>query len=150
MSGITEGPDFTIARLGECRVPSPMVGARFVPDNDRVLYHSKFDDLEAWLEKGAAPPSMEAAGPREKLFFDPATLACGIVTCGGLCPGLNDVVRAIVHVVSAAASGTLRQQGGQEYDDAALVCFADHFAQSVEDDGHAFFVTCVQRVDAFL
>ena len=30
------------------------------------------------------------------LFFDPATLACGIVTCGGLCPGLNDVIRAIV------------------------------------------------------
>ena len=30
------------------------------------------------------------------LFFDPAKLACGIVTCGGLCPGLNDVIRAIV------------------------------------------------------
>ena len=30
------------------------------------------------------------------LFFDPAQLACGIVTCGGLCPGLNDVIRAIV------------------------------------------------------
>ena len=39
---------------------------------------------------------MECAGPRERLFFDPATLACGIVTCGGLCPGLNDVIRAIV------------------------------------------------------
>ena len=73
-----------------------MVGARFVPDNDRVLYHAKLDDLQAWLDKSAAPPSMEAAGPREKLFFDPATLACGIVTCGGLCPGLNDVIRSIV------------------------------------------------------
>ena len=39
---------------------------------------------------------MESAGPRQRLFFDPATLACGIVTCGGLCPGLNDVIRAIV------------------------------------------------------
>jgi 6-phosphofructokinase 1 len=39
---------------------------------------------------------MEVAGPREKLFFDPSQLACGIVTCGGLCPGLNDVIRAIV------------------------------------------------------
>jgi 6-phosphofructokinase 1 len=39
---------------------------------------------------------MEAAGPREKLFFDPGQLACGIVTCGGLCPGLNDVIRSIV------------------------------------------------------
>ena len=39
---------------------------------------------------------MEAAGPREKLFFDPSQLACGIVTCGGLCPGMNDVIRSIV------------------------------------------------------
>jgi 6-phosphofructokinase 1 len=39
---------------------------------------------------------MEAAGPREKIFFDPSKLACGIVTCGGLCPGLNDVIRSIV------------------------------------------------------
>ncbi len=39
---------------------------------------------------------MEAAGPREKLFFDPSQLACGIVTCGGLCPGVNDVIRSIV------------------------------------------------------
>ena len=46
--------------------------------------------------KGTDPPSMEAAGPREKLFFDPSKLACGIVTCGGLCPGLNDVIRSIV------------------------------------------------------
>jgi 6-phosphofructokinase 1 len=39
---------------------------------------------------------MELAGPRERLLFDPARLTCGIVTCGGLCPGLNDVIRAIV------------------------------------------------------
>jgi len=48
------------------------------------------------LAEGADPPAMEAAGPREKLFFDPSPLACGIVTCGGLCPGLNDVIRSIV------------------------------------------------------
>jgi 6-phosphofructokinase 1 len=96
MSGITESPDFTIARLGECRVPSPMAGARFVPETERVLYHATIGEMKPWLERGADPPSMEAAGPREKLYFDPATLACGIVTCGGLCPGLNDVIRAIV------------------------------------------------------
>jgi 6-phosphofructokinase 1 len=39
---------------------------------------------------------MECAGPRERIFFEPSGLACGIVTCGGLCPGLNDVIRAIV------------------------------------------------------
>ena len=48
------------------------------------------------LDKGAAPPAMESAGPRRMLFFDPKKLVCGIVTCGGVCPGLNDVIRAIV------------------------------------------------------
>jgi 6-phosphofructokinase 1 len=73
-----------------------MTGGRFVSDDDRVLYHVKVEDVKGWLDKGAAPPAMETAGPRETLYFDPATLACGIVTCGGLCPGLNDVIRSIV------------------------------------------------------
>ncbi len=73
-----------------------MTGGRFVSDDDRVLYHVKVDEVKGWLDKGAAPPAMETAGPRETLYFDPATLACGIVTCGGLCPGLNDVIRSIV------------------------------------------------------
>jgi 6-phosphofructokinase 1 len=90
-------PDFTIARLGECRVPSPMSGVGFVDDEERVLYPSTLDELRRLRnESNGEPPSMESAGPRERLFFDPSSLACGIVTCGGLCPGLNDVIRAIV------------------------------------------------------
>jgi 6-phosphofructokinase 1 len=88
--------DFTVARLGECRFQSPMSGVRFTSDDERVLYHSKPADMKDWLDKGLTPPAMEAAGPRRMLFFDPAQLACGIVTCGGLCPGLNDVIRAVV------------------------------------------------------
>lgn len=88
--------DFTIARLGECRIRSPMSDVRFTRDNERVLYHAGFEDMKAWLDRGENPPSMESAGPREMLFFDPSRLACGIVTCGGLCPGLNDVIRSIV------------------------------------------------------
>ncbi len=37
----------------------------------------------------------ELGGPREKLFFNPEEVTVGIVTCGGLCPGLNDVIRAL-------------------------------------------------------
>ncbi|HEX7136495.1 MAG TPA: ATP-dependent 6-phosphofructokinase [Vicinamibacterales bacterium] len=88
--------DFAIERLGPCRIPSPMPGARFVNDDERILYHATFRDMKPWLDEGVEPPAMEAAGPRRELFFDPSPLACGIVTCGGLCPGLNDVVRAIV------------------------------------------------------
>ena len=89
-------PDFTVARLGECRVPSPMTDVRFVSDDERVLYPSTLHDLQRFQAAGGDCPAMELAGARERLFFDPAQLTCGIVTCGGLCPGLNDVIRAIV------------------------------------------------------
>ena len=75
--------DFKIARLGECRIPSPMSRVRFTRDDERVLYHATLDGAKAWLEGSGTSPSMEAAGPREMVFFDPAKLACGIVTCGG-------------------------------------------------------------------
>jgi 6-phosphofructokinase 1 len=88
--------DFTVARLGECRHPSPLSGVRFTGDDERLLYHSTLEGIKPWLDTGAAPPAMEAAGPRRMLFFDPTKLTCGIVTCGGLCPGLNDVIRSIV------------------------------------------------------
>jgi 6-phosphofructokinase 1 len=88
--------DFTIARLGECRIPSPMSGVRFIRDDERVLYHGRLEDIRSWIEKRVDPPAIEAAGPRKQIFFDPSKLACGIVTCGGLCPGLNDVIRSIV------------------------------------------------------
>ncbi len=42
------------------------------------------------------PPGFEIAGPRRQIYFDPSKLKAGIVTCGGLCPGLNDAIRAIV------------------------------------------------------
>jgi len=73
-----------------------MSGVRFTRDDERVLYHARLEALREWINKGTDPPAMEVAGPREKLFFDPSKIACGIVTCGGLCPGLNDVTRSIV------------------------------------------------------
>jgi 6-phosphofructokinase 1 len=88
--------DFTISRLGECRIPSPMHANQFVGDDEHVLYHGQMEEVQKYLGSGKEPPQFETAGPREKIFFDPSKLKCGIVTCGGLCPGLNDVIRAIV------------------------------------------------------
>ena len=88
--------DFTISKLGECRIPSPMQVGQFVGDDERVLYHDKMEEVKVYLDSGKEPPQFETAGPREKVYFDPSKLKCGIVTCGGLCPGLNDVIRAIV------------------------------------------------------
>ncbi len=89
-------PDFTIARLGECRIPSPLKLGCFVNDEKRVLFRTSLDSLQACIAQGKEPPNMEVAGPREKIYFDPSKLKCAIVTCGGICPGLNDVIRAIV------------------------------------------------------
>ncbi|MFV0436310.1 MAG: ATP-dependent 6-phosphofructokinase [Desulfopila sp.] len=88
--------EFAIRRLGECTTPSPMRGMTFTPDDDAVLYHTLRKSIEPYLEQGLVLPAFEIAGPRRNLFFDPQVLGCGIVTCGGLCPGLNDVIRAIV------------------------------------------------------
>jgi 6-phosphofructokinase 1 len=88
--------DFTVTRLGECLHDSPMTGVRFTDDDERVLHAATLLEVEAQLVRGARPSEIEVAGPREKIFFDPARLGCGIVTCGGLCPGINDVIRAIV------------------------------------------------------
>jgi 6-phosphofructokinase 1 len=88
--------ELDITKLGPCRVPTPITGIPFVEDGDHVLFHSHTREIEAFQEAGQDPPRFELAGPRERIYFDPSKLKCGIVTCGGLCPGLNDVIRAIV------------------------------------------------------
>ena len=80
-----------ITTLGEPRFPSPL--ARAVSDTARV-------STRIVQDPAAAPVSdpehlFELAGPRPKLFFDPAKTRAGIVTCGGLCPGLNNVIRSL-------------------------------------------------------
>ena len=88
-----------VATLGEARVRSPLrlsttpndgVGD-FVPDDARVQYDPRFRAGEARSDL-----ALEAAGPRERLFFDPRKAKAAIVTCGGLCPGINNVIRALV------------------------------------------------------
>lgn len=77
-----------ITTLGEARHPSPL--SRFVSDDWFVPEHIIGG-------QPASPPEwrFELAGPREKLFFDPVQTRAAIVTCGGLCPGLNNVIRSL-------------------------------------------------------
>ena len=89
-------PDFTTDGLGECTIVSPLRATRFMDTSKRLLFRADLDELRAQVRAGVDPPAFELAGPRERIYFNPATLRCGIVTCGGLCPGLNDVVRSIV------------------------------------------------------
>jgi 6-phosphofructokinase 1 len=55
-----------------------MRGTRFVADDLHLLYHGYSADSRACRAEGVDPPSMELAGPRETIFFDPAKLKCGI------------------------------------------------------------------------
>ncbi|MGE5256244.1 MAG: ATP-dependent 6-phosphofructokinase [Hyphomicrobiales bacterium] len=88
--------DLSVQRLGTCRIQSPISGAHFVSDEDHVVLQSNPAAIKTGLEKAGSILAFEKAGPREKIYFDPSKLKCGIITCGGLCPGLNDVIRAVV------------------------------------------------------
>ncbi len=78
-----------ITSLGEPRINSPK--KHFVNDTHQLPYLI----IEGQEIPDEDDLSFELAGPREKLFFDPEKTKVGIVTCGGLCPGLNDVVRSL-------------------------------------------------------
>ncbi len=83
-----------IADLGTCHIPSPLKKKgkrRFVADSARVVYDTEVD-LENLGDQGLL---LERAGAREQIFFDPADTTVAIVTCGGLSPGLNNVIRSI-------------------------------------------------------
>jgi len=92
----TAGIDTSIERLGDCTIPSPLKRDEYFNDDSRVLFHVDLKENARCTDSVSRLPSFEAAGPRDTIYFDPATIACGIVTCGGLCPGLNDVIRAAV------------------------------------------------------
>ena len=98
--------NFSISNLGSCSVKSPMPysstgesgGARFVDDNEHILSSNSMnaDDFSKMLKNEIL---LEKAGPREMIYFNPNHVHAGIVTCGGLCPGLNDVIRAVVRTL---------------------------------------------------
>jgi len=94
-----------IKNLGDCNFKSPIplsfkdsnVFANFVKDSDRIIYDAKIDFLQKYQNDLSNIPSFELAGPRKLLHFEPGTISCGIVTCGGLCPGINNIIRGVVN-----------------------------------------------------
>ena len=99
----TETIETRIPTLGEAKIPSPVKKASldsasggFVSDEERILIHIDLKQVCETVREGKEPPSFELAGPRRHLYFDPSKVRCAIVTCGGLCPGINDIIRAIV------------------------------------------------------
>jgi len=97
--------DFLVDVLGKGNVISPLKQSqrvnspvyKFVRDDERVLFDASVDNFNKCRETGEMPVSFEKAGPKETIFFEPAKTKVGIVTCGGLCPGLNNVIRSLVN-----------------------------------------------------
>jgi len=95
--------DFEVKELGRATTKSPLCEESrynsmfsFVTDKDRILYDTSLIKFEKSRKSGETPISFEKAGPRESMYFQPSKTKIGIVTCGGLCPGLNNVIRSIV------------------------------------------------------
>ncbi len=88
-----------VENLGVRKIDSPLAGRmaaqkverRFLSDDDRVLVNPLITG-----DNPISKISFERAGPRREIYFDPSKVKAAIVTCGGLCPGINSVVRAVV------------------------------------------------------
>lgn len=93
-----------IPKLGKPKIPSPVQkrakgdanSISFVSDDEHVLIDVSAQRLAQQFQNGQTPSSFQTAGPRSNIYFDPSKLRCALVTCGGLCPGLNDIIRSIV------------------------------------------------------
>ena len=91
--------DLSIETVGKGTLKSPMKGVPFVSESERVSLTADVGRIQDFCKRGIEIPSLEAAGPRETIFHDPAWTRAGIVTCGGLCPGLNNVIKGLVQVL---------------------------------------------------
>ncbi len=95
--------DTSIMTLGRAKISSPIEARAldgesrcFVSDDERVLVNVSEDDVMKAAKRKKKLFSFERAGPRRTIYFDPSKLRCAIVSCGGLCPGTNDIIRSIV------------------------------------------------------
>jgi 6-phosphofructokinase 1 len=99
---ILKNPDqysFAVQSLGSCTEVSPLRGRRFVDAQDQITFASQVKNICSLQQHAKVFPAFQKAGPRARIFHRPATTRAGIVTCGGLCPGLNNVIKGLVTVL---------------------------------------------------
>ncbi len=118
--------ELAIETVGPGRHPSPVAerGDPTVDERRRVLIGRTVPDVAEDVAAGKPPPSFEPAGARRLLAHDPATVGCGLVTVGGLCPGLNNVIRSIV--LSLTYAYGVRRIVGFRYGYAGLAAGSRH------------------------
>ena len=85
--------DFLISSLGPRTIPSPVKGQKFISDDEGVSYFYDPADIKKYTDAGQDVPAFERAGAREMIYHNPAWCRAAILTAGGLCPGLNEVIK---------------------------------------------------------
>ena len=90
----------SVPRLGECKIPSPVRRHEFVDEDERILVTENCSLVKFLTDKLGREPSFERAGPHQKIYHDPNWTRVGILTAGGLCPGLNNVIKGLVEILS--------------------------------------------------
>ncbi|MDX9868447.1 MAG: ATP-dependent 6-phosphofructokinase [Kiritimatiellia bacterium] len=88
-----------VETLGECKIESPIRNREFIDTEERILITENVKNLKCVTDRLGATPSFERAGPHQKIFHDPTWSRVGIVTAGGLCPGLNHVIKGLVEIL---------------------------------------------------
>jgi 6-phosphofructokinase 1 len=96
--------DLNVKNLGKPEFISPLnlseqYGDKivnYINDNEKVFTVILQSEYDQFKKEKLELPTFEKAGPRKNIFFEPGETVSAIVTCGGLCPGLNAVIRAIV------------------------------------------------------
>ena len=90
---------FIIETLGKATIENPIARlgrVQFIDEDDRILQQPFLKNLQSARDQGITPASFPEAGPSRHIFFGPEGTRAAVVTCGGLCPGINSVVRAVV------------------------------------------------------
>jgi 6-phosphofructokinase 1 len=91
--------DFTVSRLGELQISSPLKHTDFLNDDAKVIYSADPIEVEKEYKEFGEFYAFEKAGPREKIYHDPSWSKAAILTAGGLCPGLNDVIKGLTNTL---------------------------------------------------
>ena len=126
--------DFTVERLGPSRIPSPLQlePHLFVDEGDRTIVDCDLQSLSQ-VDSLKDVASMETAGPRSVIFHPHYLSRAAIVTCGGLCPGLNSVIKGIVETLHSEYG--VREIYGIPYGYAGLANPQEHPPKLLDPDG---------------
>ena len=154
--------DTLISNLGPCRIASPLarhMGREvqkilFINDSQTLLHKVVIDRAGPESLDLREQPSFELAGPREKIFFDPSKTNVGIVTCGGLCPGINEVIRSLVRQLYFTYG--IRHIAGFKYGYQGFIARYGHdvveltpdFVDGIQDNGGTVLGSSRGRQDA--